>query len=112
VRPRLPAVSEKKAPEERHVYRINAPFPNPFRCSRIKAGVTDITGSQQEKAPEERNVYRIEASFPAPFRCSGEIEKEGIESAISEFETGKGIPHSQVMKNFRNMSFIEQLSVS
>jgi hypothetical protein len=41
-----------------------------------------------------------------------EIEKEGIESAISEFETGKGIPHSQVMKNFRNMSIIEQVSVS
>ena len=41
-----------------------------------------------------------------------EIEKEGIESVISEFETGEGIPYSQVMKNFRNMSFIEQVSVS
>jgi hypothetical protein len=48
--PRLPAVSEKKAPEERHVYRINASFPAPFFCSRMKAGVAAFSGSQRKKS--------------------------------------------------------------
>ncbi len=31
-----------------------------------------------------------------------EDEKKGIEAAIDELESGKGIPHSQVMTKFRN----------
>jgi hypothetical protein len=29
-------------------------------------------------------------------------EKSGIEKAIKELDAGKGIPHAQVMNNFRN----------
>jgi hypothetical protein len=39
----------KKAPEERNVYRIEASFPAPFRCSRMKADVAAIIGSQRKK---------------------------------------------------------------